>query len=788
MPHSFLDELNESQRQAVEYCDGPALVIAGAGSGKTRVLTYKIAHLLSLGMEPWRILALTFTNKAAREMKERIARLVRPELASQLWMGTFHSVFARILRNEIHHLGYPSDFTIYDTADSRSLIKTIVKDMELDDKTYRPAMLQNRISMAKNQLITPEQYEQSKESYEQDTRENIPLFREVYKRYTERCRLASAMDFDDLLIHTYFLFERNPEVCEKYRQRFRYILVDEYQDTNFAQHRIVVQLAQGGQAPVCAVGDDAQSIYSFRGAKIDNILSFSRLFPNAQIFKLEQNYRSTQTIVRAAGSLIEKNREQIPKNVYSEKEKGDLIDVFQAYSDTEEGEIVSNKLQDLRRRSACSYGDFAILYRTNAQSRIFEEAFRKRSIPYRIYGGLSFYQRKEIKDLIAYFRLTLNPHDEEALKRIINYPARGIGATTVGKILSAATEQNRSLWDTIRRLPEDSLKFNRGTLGKLAAFARLLEDFIAYGSEADAYSLAEKVIRDTGILTEIYQDQSPENLSKQENIQELMGGLRNFCDNRYEETGEMPRIGDFLSEVALLTDQDTSDDESETPKVTLMTIHAAKGLEFRNVFIVGLEEELFPSQMAGMSPRAIEEERRLFYVAITRAMEHCCLSYARSRFRYGRTEFSNPSRFLADIDPAFLVPHIPGEEDTYRPRPTTPFRSLRNTQAAARASSENPSPIPTPPTGFGQWKKISPISANTGSASSPSALQAPKNSAANAKAGGSLAPGQQVEHERFGIGEVIRMEGEGENAKATILFKSCGQKQLLLRFARIKVL
>ncbi|MGI6219405.1 MAG: ATP-dependent helicase [Bacteroidaceae bacterium] len=770
MPDSFLNDLNPSQRAAVEYCEGPSLVVAGAGSGKTRVLTYKIAYLLKQGVPPWNILALTFTNKAAREMKERIEALVGGE-ARRLWMGTFHSIFARMLRTEAEVIGFPSIFTIYDASDSRNLVKIIIREMALDDKTYRPNDVQNHISMLKNQLVSPQEYMEDRAAYEQDLRDGFPFFRDIYARYAQRLQQSSAMDFDDLLMKTYQLFDQHPEICARYRERFRYILVDEYQDTNYAQHKIVLQLAQDGQIPVCAVGDDAQSIYSFRGARIDNMLTFGELFPQARIFKLEQNYRSTQTIVDAAGSLIRKNEQQIPKKVFSEKEKGDRIEVFQAYSDTDEGAFVAKRLLELRRSQGASYSDFAVLYRTHAQSRVIEEAFRQRNMPYRIYGGVGFYQRKEVKDLVAYFRLSVNPHDEDAIRRVINYPARGIGATTLRKISEAALQQNTDLWSVIRNLPDASLGLTRGTLGKIAGFVQLVTDFAEQSAQLDAYTLADRIVRATGILTEIYADPSPEGLSRQENIQELMNGLRAFCDNTQEETGQVPRMEEFLSEASLQTDQDMADDGEATPRVTLMTIHSAKGLEFRNVFIAGLEENLFPSAMSLYSPRGIEEERRLFYVALTRAMEHCCLSYARSRYRYGKMEFSNPSRFLSDIDPQYLDVHSPGQGSG---RPS--FRS-------AGTSSEK---------SWGNFRKVQGLSEKVQGLSEKVSGLSPLSSLPRAKTGvpsaatGGLQPGMRVEHERFGQGEVLKVEGEGENAKATIQFDSCGQKQLLLRFARIK--
>ena len=617
----YIEELNEGQRNAVLYNDGPSLVIAGAGSGKTRVLTYKIAYLLENGYQPWNILALTFTNKAAREMKERIARQMGPERARHLWMGTFHSIFLRILHVEAGHIGFTSQFTIYDTADSKSLIRSIIKEMGLDEKVYKPGMVQARISNAKNHLVSPAGYANNKEAYEGDRAAKVPALRDIYQRYWERCRQADAMDFDDLLFYTFLLFRDHPEVLARYQEQFRYILVDEYQDTNFAQHSIVLQLAKNHQH-VCVVGDDAQSIYSFRGADIDNILYFTKVYPDTKVFKLEQNYRSTQTIVRAANSLIEKNQWQIRKEVFSEKEKGEAIGVYQAYCDVEEGDIVVNKIAELRREKRYAYSDFAILYRTNAQSRIFEEAMRKRSMPYRIYGGLSFYQRKEIKDVIAYFRLIVNPNDEEAFKRIINYPARGIGDTTVGKIIAAATGHNVSLWTVLCEPLAYGLNFNKGTVGKLQAFRELISAFITDAAEKNAYEIGADIIRQSGIINDVCQDNSPENLSRKENIEELVNGMSDFCAQRQEEGNPNVLLGDFLSEISLLTDQD-SDKDGDDEKITLMTVHSAKGLEFKNVFVVGMEENLFPSSMVGDSPRALEEERRLFYVAITRAEEHC---------------------------------------------------------------------------------------------------------------------------------------------------------------------
>ena len=780
----YIEELNEGQRNAVLYNDGPSLVIAGAGSGKTRVLTYKIAYLLENGYQPWNILALTFTNKAAREMKERIARQMGPERARHLWMGTFHSMFLRILHVEAGHIGFTSQFTIYDTADSKSLIRSIIKEMGLDEKVYKPGMVQARISNAKNHLVSPAGYANNKEAYEGDRAAKVPALRDIYQRYWERCRQADAMDFDDLLFYTFLLFRDHPEVLARYQDQFRYILVDEYQDTNFAQHSIVLQLAKNHQH-VCVVGDDAQSIYSFRGADIDNILYFTKVYPDTKVFKLEQNYRSTQTIVRAANSLIEKNQWQIRKEVFSEKEKGEAIGVYQAYSDVEEGDIVVNKIAELRREKRYAYSDFAILYRTNAQSRIFEEAMRKRSMPYRIYGGLSFYQRKEIKDVIAYFRLIVNPNDEEAFKRIINYPARGIGDTTVGKIIAAATGHNVSLWTVLCEPLAYGLNFNKGTVGKLQAFRELISAFITDAAEKNAYEIGADIIRQSGIINDVCQDSSPENLSRKENIEELVNGMSDFCAQRQEEGNPNVLLGDFLSEVSLLTDQD-SDKDGDDEKITLMTVHSAKGLEFKNVFVVGMEENLFPSSMVGDSPRALEEERRLFYVAITRAEEHCFLSYAKTRFRYGKMEFGSPSRFLKDIDVRFL--RLPQDAGMFR-RVEEEAAVFRRENARGFAPDKEDAPYggkervsvrpkqqiiaPTVPRNL---KRVAP-SANTAS-TSPSA-----GGSANC-----VQQGQLIEHERFGLGEVLKVEGEGDNAKATIRFKNAGDKQLLLRFARFKVI
>lgn len=790
---NYLDELNEGQRAAVLYNDGPSLVIAGAGSGKTRVLTYKIAYLLDQGYKPWSILALTFTNKAAREMKERIARQVGENLARYLWMGTFHSIFSRILRAEADAIGFSSNFTIYDASDSKSLVKSIIREMGLDDKTYKPGVVQSRISQAKNHLILPDAYAASGELYRADADAKMPQLRDIYLRYWERCRQSDAMDFDDLLVYTYQLFKSHPEICDKYATHFEYVLVDEYQDTNYAQH-CIVQLLTGKHRRVCVVGDDAQSIYSFRGANIDNILNFTNLYREARLFKLEQNYRSTQTIVKAANSLIAKNREQIRKEVFSEKETGEPITVFCAYSDLEEAEIVGNRIMQLHSREHYGYSDCAILYRTNAQSRVFEETLRKKNIPYRIYGGLSFYQRKEIKDIIAYFRLAVNPNDEEAFKRVLNYPARGIGDTTLNKLVDAANRHKVSLWTVVNESLAYGVDINKGTHTKLQGFRALIAGFVEAVPQKNAFELGKEIVFQSGIGREITQDRSPENLSRQENVEELMNGIHDFCATRQEEGNTHWLLSDYLSEVSLLTDQD-SDRDADLPKVTLMTIHSAKGLEFRNVFVVGLEENLFPGASAASSYKELEEERRLFYVALTRAEDHCFLSYAKTRFKYGKSEFCTPSRFLKDIDSRYL--NMPQEEMLARQIEERGERFRReNTQRPVvrmerdygyreRMVTDNgPSmfdggEIPQEPRRFVKpasprnLRKITPaVSSSAGQASSVQGL----------------AVGQVIEHERFGIGDVINVEGTGDNCKATVHFRNVGNKQLLLKFARFKVI
>ncbi|WP_300762758.1 ATP-dependent helicase [uncultured Bacteroides sp.] len=784
----YLDELNESQRAAVLYNEGPSLVIAGAGSGKTRVLTYKIAYLLDNGYEPWSILALTFTNKAAREMKERISRAVGTEKAKYLWMGTFHSIFARILRTEAAALGYSSNFTIYDSSDSKSLIKSLLKELNLDEKVYKPGLIQSRISNAKNHLISAQAYAASGEFFRSDSEAKIPAMRDIYIRYCERCKQSDAMDFDDLLVNTYLLFKNHPDICEKYADRFRYVLVDEYQDTNFAQHSIVLQLTSKHQR-VCVVGDDAQSIYSFRGANIDNILKFTRLYNDARLFKLEQNYRSTQLIVKAANSLIEKNREQIRKEVFSENSVGEPITVTSAYSDVEEGEIVVNKITSMHVKGGQPYSDFAILYRTNAQSRIFEEALRKRAVAYRIYGGLSFYQRKEIKDVIAYFRLAVNPHDGEALKRVINYPARGIGDTTLNKIIATAAQEGVSLWTVISSPLDYGLNINKGTHAKLQGFKDIIAEFIGKVETVNAYELGKEIVGASGIMADIIQDTSPEGLSRRENIDELVNGIYDFCDIRRQEGNDRMFLTDYLSEVALLTDQDGEKDDS-VPKVTLMTIHSAKGLEFRNVFIVGMEENLFPGPMSADSPRALEEERRLFYVAITRAEENCFISYAKNRYKYGKPEFCNPSRFLKDINPAYLkLPADSGftsvRNEGYSRRNYERGYEKNDTYRSSGPSMFDGGEIPQEPVRF--VKPVPPRNLKRIVPSVPNTAINRNMYSGKADTHG-VEVGRLIEHERFGRGEVVRLEGSGDNCKATVRFENAGEKQLLLKFARFKII
>lgn len=775
----ILNSLNPGQREAVLHCDGPSLVIAGAGSGKTRVLTTKIAYLLQRGLHPSTILALTFTNKAAKEMKERIGKMVGQTTASRLWMGTFHSIFSRILRAEAEHIGFSSDFTIYDSADTKNLLKSIVKEMKLDDKVYKPNAVYSRISAAKNALYTPGMYAASQQLMEQDFAAKMPEIRNIYQVYAQRCKAAGAMDFDDLLLYTNILFRDRPEVLEKYRNRFMFILVDEYQDTNYAQHLIVQQLSSTHHR-VCVVGDDAQSIYSFRGANIDNILNFKSTFPECKVFKLEQNYRSTQTIVDAANSLISKNRQQIKKNVFSENEIGEKIRLFSAYSDYEEGYLVANKIAEMRLTSHAEYRDFVILYRTNAQSRIMEEALRKRNIPYRIYGGLSFYQRKEIKDVIAYCRLLINPKDEEAFKRIINYPARGIGDTTVGKISDAALMHNTSMWSVLSAPLDYALKINAGTAKKLSGFKELIDMLAGLTGQTTAYEQVLAVVKMSGIAADLQSEGTVEAQTKTQNIEELLKGVQEYCMMKQEEGVENPSLADFLSEVSLATDQDT-DNEADRDKVTMMTIHSAKGLEFKHVFIVGLEEDLFPSAMTKTSARELEEERRLFYVALTRAEKSCTLTYSKNRFRHGTNNMTAPSRFLKDIDPAYLIDHsqvISGDTLFSAPAAAVSEEQQR------RGTSFNKLAADVTQRAASFRQKLSPVSEV---AKQPLPDQSASMRSVSVGAVGELAPGVHVQHERFGNGVVKTLEGSGDNRKAIVLFDTFGEKTLLLRFARLVI-
>ena len=846
----LLNDLNESQRKAVEYIDGPSLVIAGAGSGKTRVLTYKIAYLLQQGVKPWSIMALTFTNKAAREMKERIGKLVGQELAQHLYMGTFHSIFSRILRAEAQHIGFTNNFTIYDESDSRSLIKTIVKEMRLDEKVYKPASVHSRISMAKNNLMSAENYARDKDLYQADQRAKMPRVGDIFITYVQRCQQANAMDFDDLLTLTFKLFQEHEDIRKKYADRFDFLLVDEYQDTNHAQMRIVMQLCKEKER-VCAVGDDSQSIYSFRGANIDNILSFQSRFKEARLFKLEQNYRSTQSIVEAANSLIKHNSNQIPKNVYSKNDKGESLIYKPAYSDKEEALIVCREIKRIKRQDDCQYSDFAILYRTNAQSRSFEEEFRKQGIPYRIYGGLSFFQRKEIKDVIAYFRLVANPDDEEAFKRIINYPARGIGNTTVAKIAACALDNHVSFWQVISSPEHYGLGVNKGTLAKLESFRLMISGFVEKSASMNAFDLGDTIVKESGISADIYKSGSrdPEDLARQENLEELLGGMQSFVEECREEGREQEAyLTDYLQGVALLTDLDSKGDDDE-PRVSLMTVHASKGLEFPTVFVVGLEENIFPSAIVS-TLRELEEERRLLYVAITRAEKHCVLTSAKNRFRYGKMEFGNPSRFIKEIDSAFIqedseMPHddngfgssgygrggygnggyggrMPwdnhsissqfkpdrkdysdGEDDFrtngrggYRTSGRDDFRSSSRDDFRSsgrddfRKSGRSGSGLDSrfkSVRGLEAARRImgsSSSSLGSSSSSSGSAFGSSTSSAGS----GRLVEGAKIEHQRFGVGTVLKLEGSGENAKATVQFVNSGTKQLLLKFAKFTII
>ena len=829
----LLNDLNEAQRAAVEYIDGPSLVIAGAGSGKTRVLTYKIAYLLSQGMKPWSIMALTFTNKAAREMKERIGKLVGNDLAQHLYMGTFHSIFSRILRAEAEHIGFNNNFTIYDESDSRSLIKAIVKEMGLDDKKYKPAAVHAKISMAKNNLMSAAAYESDAAIFEQNKRAQMPEVGKIFVAYVQRCKQANAMDFDDLLTLTYQLFREHEDIRHKYAARFDYVLVDEYQDTNHVQMSIVMQLCQEKQR-VCAVGDDSQSIYSFRGANIDNILNYQRQFQGTRLFKLEQNYRSTQTIVEAANSLIKHNRNQIPKDVFSENAKGEKIQYKPAYSDKEEAAIVAKDVKRIRREDGCQYSDFAILYRTNAQSRSFEEEFRKQGIPYRIYGGLSFYQRKEIKDIIAYFRLVANPDDEEAIKRIINYPARGIGATTVLKIADCAHQNQVSFWEVIGAPERYGLAVNKGTMNKLETFRLLISSFIERAQTTDVYELGDAIIKESGISQDIMSGKDADDLARQENLEEFLSGMSAFVEERREE-GRFDELflQDYLQDVALLTDADSDGDKDE-PRVSLMTVHAAKGLEFPTVFVVGLEENIFPSPLSAASLRDLEEERRLLYVAITRAEKHCILTNAKNRWRYGKMEFDNPSRFIDEIDGKLidsldeaggsLFGSMSDQPEWARAqRPRRPWEDAEQPRYSSRYQNSKPvasqfvaDPKPSlfddePETSRtsgrssvsgrsslseGNFKSVRALNAakrymethsshpaSRGTGSSASSVSSSTASSAGSSSCG-LQEGMKIEHQRFGRGTVLKIEGTGENTKATVEFVHSGTKQLLLKYAK----
>ncbi|MBW0031277.1 UvrD-helicase domain-containing protein [Segatella copri] len=833
----LLNDLNEAQRAAVEYIDGPSLVIAGAGSGKTRVLTYKIAYLLSQGMKPWSIMALTFTNKAAREMKERIGKLVGNDLAQHLYMGTFHSIFSRILRAEAEYIGFNNNFTIYDESDSRSLIKAIVKEMGLDDKKYKPAAVHAKISMAKNNLMSAAAYESDAAIFEQNKRAQMPEVGKIFVAYVQRCKQANAMDFDDLLTLTYQLFREHEDIRHKYAARFDYVLVDEYQDTNHVQMSIVMQLCQEKQR-VCAVGDDSQSIYSFRGANIDNILNFQRQFQGTRLFKLEQNYRSTQTIVEAANSLIKHNRNQIPKDVFSENAKGEKIQYKPAYSDKEEAAIVAKDVKRIRREDGCQYSDFAILYRTNAQSRSFEEEFRKQGIPYRIYGGLSFYQRKEIKDIIAYFRLVANPDDEEAIKRIINYPARGIGATTVLKIADCAHQNQVSFWEVIGAPERYGLAVNKGTMNKLETFRLLISSFIERAQTTDVYELGDAIIKESGISQDIMSGKDADDLARQENLEEFLSGMSAFVEERREE-GKFDELflQDYLQDVALLTDADSDGDKDE-PRVSLMTVHAAKGLEFPTVFVVGLEENIFPSPLSAASLRDLEEERRLLYVAITRAEKHCILTNAKNRWRYGKMEFDNPSRFIDEIDGKLIdsldeaggslfgsrADSMSDQPEWARAqRPRRPWEDAEQPRYSSRYQNSKPvasqfvaDPKPSlfddePETSRisgrssvsgrsslseGNFKSVRALNAakrymethsshpaSRGTGSSAASVSSSTASSAGSSSCG-LQEGMKIEHQRFGRGTVLKIEGTGENTKATVEFVHSGTKQLLLKYAK----
>lgn len=805
-PDSFWQsELNESQWGAVRECEHPLLVIAGAGSGKTRVLTYKIAYLLERGYAPWEVLALTFTNKAAKEMNERISSIVGVGKSRGLWSGTFHSIFARILRAESQFIGFESNFTIYDSSDARSLIKSIIKELKLDDKTYKPSKVQGRISDAKNRLMLPQVYAADTHMTSRDARDNMPDVHRIYTEYFKRCRTSRAMDFDDLLLYTFLLFDKAEEVRKKYAQRFRYILVDEYQDTNYAQHAIVNLLTKDNHH-ICVVGDDAQSIYSFRGANIDNILQFNRQYPEAITLKLERNYRSTQNIVDAANSIIRHNKEQIEKTVFSENEKGDKILLMPSSSDKEEASKVIGHISRLHRSEDVALSEIAILYRTNAQSRSFEDALREKNIPYRIYGGLSFYQHKEIKDIIAYFRLVTNLNDEEAFKRIVNYPARGIGNTTLQKIFTASREHNVSLWAVAEQPTQYGVALNKGTQSKLESFCNLITDFRSRVTNMGAFDFATELLQYSGIKEDLQKEDGPEGQSKRENVEELLGAIRSFEPETTEETGlKTTVISKYLQQSALQTDADEQDDD--TPKVTLMTIHSAKGLEFEAVFVTGLEDGLFPGSQARFFPREMEEERRLFYVAVTRAKRFCFLSYAQSRFRYSQFEISDPSPFIAEINQKFIQEEQVGfahnnsipsalrealmDDDWETPS------VLPSTRIAGSAIYTKPTKRQTQDVASGKPLKASATHVSRYSASSSDyastlkpirKAQSKSSNAAQKAAINALSVGSNIEHERFGKGTIVSIEGSGENAKAEVDFQAVGRKKLLLKFALFKIL
>lgn len=769
-------ELNRSQLEAVLCNDAPSLVIAGAGSGKTRVLTYKIAYLLQCGMQPWNILALTFTNKAAKEMRQRIGRMVDERTAAGLWMGTFHSVFSRILRQECEHLGFERDFTIYDASDSKSLIKNIIRDMQLDDKTYKPGSVASRISMAKNRLILPDEYMADRRNTEADLQARMPYIGHIYRQYCIRCRQSNVMDFDDLLLYTWILLNDNPDIARKWEERFQYVLVDEYQDTNYAQHQIVWLLTRNRQR-VCVVGDDAQSIYSFRGANIDNILRFQERYQGSRLFKLEENYRSTQTIVSAANSLIGHNSQQIHKNTYSKKESGEPINVLRTYSDIDEANAVAKCVREFRRNEQIPYCQMAVLYRTNAQSRAFEEALRKTSIPYRVYGGTSFYQRKEIKDVIAYLRLVVNPQDEEAMRRIINYPARGIGQTTMDKVFRAAMQHECSPWEIL--CSTHLLDVNGGTRNKLSSFVQMINTLHERHLIDDAHMLTLEIVRNSGLQADVNRGIEPEDQTRRENLQELLDGIATFVQERKEQ-GESYLLTDYLQEVSLLSDTDEDKSLSED-RLTLMTVHSAKGLEFRVVFVVGMEENLFPSQMCMDSLRGLEEERRLFYVAMTRAEEYLIVSYARSRFRYGKVEYCRPSRFLNEIDPRYMC--VRGSGSSFSNQKgmlgLDGIMALPSTESGASGSIIAVSSSSVMP----NQAVVAPSTGSFVRVARAKATVTPESSVA-----ADISIGTCISHDRFGNGTITAIEGHGIDTKATVNFDNVGTKQLLLRFARFKVI